>query len=236
MFKLLVALSLSLCALANTEVINFHISELYNDEISFASTWPMLNHTHNEHEWTMIPSPFGTPMSDVCSSQNSAKLKMAKHPCPYELWLVLDLTHDWATYSSFTLRLSWPAHYPTDFSLHIFDPESLSIYFGLPAPQNSHVRPPSQTRRRYARIRLVDTGILTPSTPSTKPDSPAPVPFILVLEPLYFGVLPPSVVPVLGYIAIVSLFAWMSVPRIIKYLEMIAVEARKELNENVKSE
>ncbi|KAG6911292.1 hypothetical protein DXG01_002131 [Tephrocybe rancida] len=241
MFKLLLALSLSLHVFANTEIVNFRASEYHNDGISFTNYWAKLNYTHSEYEWALLPAPLGTSMLDVCSSKDST---VRSDPCPHELWLVLDLARAWTAYSSFTLRLSWPASYPADFSLQIFNHKSLSTHFGLPlgpstTSQATHTPSSApQTRLQYARIRLVDMGVLTPypsHAASAKP-TPIPVPFILVIEPLYFGVLPPSVVPVLGYIVLVCLSAWMFVPTIIRYLNKLAEEARKELSVKVKQQ
>ncbi|KAG6874364.1 hypothetical protein C0995_015100 [Termitomyces sp. Mi166 len=123
------------------------------------------------------------------------------------------------------------------FSLEIFDPESVSVHFeprlGLdPGLLITHTQSSaSHTRLRYARIRLVDIGVLTPShAASPKPASSIPIPFILILEPLYLGVLPPSVVPVLAYIFIVFMIACVIVPPLIRYLEGIASQARTELS------
>ncbi|KAG6887620.1 hypothetical protein C0992_011443 [Termitomyces sp. T32_za158] len=86
----------------------------------------------------------------------------------------------------------------------------------------------SHIRLRYARIRLVDIGVLTPFA-SSKPTSPTPIPFILALEPLYFGVLPSSIVPVLAYIFGAFIMACMIVPPLVKYFDGTASQARKEL-------
>ncbi|KAG5715893.1 hypothetical protein E4T56_gene20148 [Termitomyces sp. T112] len=230
MFRFLVVLSLSLYVFANTEIINFHVSESHNKEFLFTNNWPRLNHSHNECEWTVLPAPFGTPLQEVCNSDT------VDYPCPYELWLVLDLTRVWSTYSSFTLRLSWPASYPADFSLEIFNSESLSAHFerrlDLDLDLDSGSLTTHQTRLRYARIRLVDIGVLTPSPTTSQIVSPkpTPIPFILYLEPLYLGILPPSVMPILAYILVVSIVACVIVPPLIRHLEKIASQAKKELS------
>ena len=85
----------------------------------------------------------------------------------------------------------------------------------------------SKTRRKYARIRLVDTGIVSPSV-TTHPN--ALVPFIVRLEPLYLGVIPASVFPVLVFLVLVVAFAVIvMVPRIQVYLAKVADDARDEL-------
>ncbi|KAG6817574.1 hypothetical protein H0H87_006951 [Tephrocybe sp. NHM501043] len=243
MFKFLLSFSLSLCALANTDIVNFHVSEASNYATPFAKNWPIMNDTSWECINMVTPAPLGTPMEEVCTPSDNA----APHPaCPHEIWLALDLTRSWVKYSTFTLRISSSASTPTDFSIQIFDPKSLSTHFGLPVPsttlQESHSPPlvPKTSRLRYARIRLVDVGVPTPPPAShpapTEPTPPAQVVFIVALEPIYLGFLPPSVVPVLGYIACACLLAWIIVPKIIGCIEGIAVEARKELHANVKQD
>jgi hypothetical protein len=70
--------------------------------------------------------------------------------------------------------------------MRIYDPASLHAISEIHQPTLSHT-----TRRKYARIRLSFAGVLTPPASSVVDD----VPFILALEPLYFGVLPQSVIP-----------------------------------------
>lgn len=64
--------------------------------------------------------------------------------------------------------------------------------------------------------------------PSSKP-TPGLVPFILILEPLYFGVLPESTIPVLYFLIPVVLLAGLAVPRANKYLAEIASLCRQEM-------
>lgn len=69
-------------------------------------------------------------------------------------------------------------------------------------------------RRKYARIQLVNTGVLNPTHEAALKGQdpnvlPGPVPIIVTLEPLWFGVLPASVVPTLFVLvgaAVVGLF------------------------------
>ena len=113
------SISIRLCQHENHQLPHFRISwqwnflykQLVRDSNGIQSMqllrWhasrPRLNHSYNEHEWTVLPAPFGTPLQEVCN------LDTVDYPCPHELWLALDLTRDWSTYSTFTLRLSWAA-------------------------------------------------------------------------------------------------------------------------------
>ncbi len=75
-----------------------------------------------------------------------------------------------------------------------------------------------------AHIRFVDTGVLTPG----RTKQPTPVSFNIILERLYFGFLPASVVPTLAFMVPVLLMAGLAIPWINVHLEKIAIEARKE--------
>ncbi|KAG6820661.1 hypothetical protein H0H93_013512 [Arthromyces matolae] len=238
MFRLIFGLCLLLSVYANTEIVNFQVSELYEDEIAVTNSWPVLNHTYAERQLDLIPAPLGSSMEEVCNTGRSNGVDYTA--CPHELWLLLDLTGNWEKYSRFTLRLSWLASHPVDFSLQIFDAQDLLAHL---SQHRNHIlnesRPPThRTRARYARIRAVDIGVLTPYPGSTSSGSttsqPSPVPFILIVEPLYFGFLPPTVVPVLWYIVVVVIIACIGLPPLIKYLDGLASQARKELYEDAK--
>ena len=212
---------------------------------------------NNEHEWILPPAAFGTPLKQVCNSEGSGHgTQQLGHSCLHEWWVALELTQNWSSFSKFTLRLSWPAsvracqssieisiirwllQFPVDFDIQIYESDALSAHFGhieQRPPNSSTVETPA--RREYARIRLVDTGVFTPTWKSLSQNSghapsrssPRPVPFILILEPLYFGVLPPSVVPLLWYILLVVAVAAFAVPRIQRYLLHVASQANDEL-------
>jgi len=148
--------------------------------------------------------------------------------CPFELWITLDLApKEWRKFSRFTLRLSWPASFPADFLVEVYDPRTVLAHYLNSSSTESQLRSSkAPTRRKYARIRIVDTGVLTPSssTPSVEP-----VPFILILEPLYFGVLPASVVPILVFLLLVIGLAGFAVPWITRYIEGVTGLARNDI-------
>ena len=95
------------------------------------------------------------------------------------------------------------------------------------------------TRTKYARIRVVDIGKRTP-TPEYKAllrkggkIEPTPVPFMLILEPLYFGVLPATVLPTAIVLVLATIVvARFVAPKINKYLLDVAAEARREINDH----
>lgn len=79
-----------------------------------------------------------------------------------------------------------------------------------------------QTRLKYARISVVDET----SMPSALPHD---VRFRIILEPLEFGVLPSSVVPIVFAIVLVVCIAAAAVPRLNRYFARLADKVREEL-------
>ena len=92
-----------------------------------------------------------------------------------------------------------------------------------------------KTRRKYARIQMVHTGVLTPAihnfTRSFNETSRYNVPFVITLEPLHFGVLPSSVVPVVLSILAILVVGIPISRKVHRYLEGIAQQAKEELAE-----
>ncbi|KAJ8508630.1 hypothetical protein ONZ45_g9125 [Pleurotus djamor] len=201
----------------------------------------------NEKLFALPPAPFGTPLPSVCEAETDAlpiALVTSPFGCPHELWLVLNLTSNtWERYNSYTLRLSWPASSPADFDIQIYDADMLREFLEK-HPRDTYKessKKPYKTlgrRIKYARIRLVDVGVLTPKSNASSSSSshvPGAVSFTLILEPLYLGVIPASLTPTLLLIMPVIAAAFFIVPRIWAYLEAIAQEARRE-NPRTKSD
>ena len=108
-----------------------------------------------------------------------------------------------------------------------------------------------KTRRKYARIQMVHTGVLTPplnftfnffnfnstttaqSMTNDTDTSRYTVPFIIILEPLHLGVLPSSVVPVLFAILVIVALGVPIARRVHAYLEGVARLAKAEEEELV---
>jgi len=180
-----------------------------------------LNSSRSELSFAVLPAPLETPLEKVCEGSRSFRR------CPYELWVVLDLDDvRWSTYSMFTLRLSWPAFVPTEFDIALYTPAQLYIHLQDSEPPESK---DSRTRVRYGRIRLVDAGVRNPAHPSFGM-APDPVPFVLKLEQLYFGVLPPTVVPtLLLLVPVTAVAAFVLLPRINLTLQHFAAQARNEI-------
>ncbi|KAF8346925.1 hypothetical protein F5887DRAFT_882384, partial [Amanita rubescens] len=150
--------------------------------------------------------------------------------CEHHLWTILDMTGPrWSSHRSYMLRVSWPAMFPTAFTIDVYS-----------SPNNPHIK--------YARIYAVVDGVFTPPNNGTHPFLPhrtssTPehwdlVPFYLDLEPEYLGFLPESMIPVVITIILMSLFAYkFIVPSIDRYLQDLAEQARKEIaSSNIQKE
>ena len=128
------------------------------------------------------------------------------------------------------LMESWCKQSPADFDIEVKSAEAL--FSELPeGVRGSELSVHARTRLMYARVRVVDAGVRTPIVDgSHQRATPEPVPFILILEPLYGGVLPASVLPTVVFLCIVVFVAarWV-VPPVQQYLYAVADEVRKEV-------
>jgi hypothetical protein len=141
-------------------------------------------------------------------------------------------------------RLLTIRHYyqsPADFLLEIHSPQAILTRLSrLPhqsAIDDASITTPhlsrtglSTTRLKYARIRVVDTGIRTPS-PDLPVSAVQAIPFVLILEQLYFGVLPASLLPTVCFLIIVLSCAALATPWILGYLDHFIKQARQELRD-----
>jgi hypothetical protein len=81
----------------------------------------------------------------------------------------------------------------------------------------------------YGRVRIVDTGILTP-WPGVDLNAPPPdVRFRVICEPLLLGVLPHTLLPTVVGILAVVLASSMLVGPVNRYLAMAVDEARADI-------
>ena len=125
---------------------------------------------------------------------------------------------------------------PADFSIQVYTPTELASHLGLPASPPSPLAPaspPPTTRLRFARIRLVSTGVRARAHASLMPPPPPPaVAFITILEPLYLTVLPASVAPTVAFLVLIgAAAAAFVVPRVVSALEGVAGTARAEVDQ-----
>ncbi|KAJ3753265.1 hypothetical protein EV360DRAFT_53754 [Lentinula raphanica] len=207
-------------ALANTEIVNFEASDQVAADVHGANLWHVLSPEANEKPFNVSPAPLGTRINSICSS---AEDLLSDAPnCEHELWIKLDLDHPkWKSYTKFTLRISWPGSSPADFGINIINPQATASRFA-----GGPITSPSLSRIKFARIRVVDTGVISPLSGLTEVQ---PVPFIVTLEPLYFGVIPASIAPLLWISLPVLVCSAFLVPYVNAYLQSVAVDAGKEL-------
>lgn len=192
-------------ALGNTEIVNFEATKSPEVALPHIKSFPVL--TIGQAEQAFHVSPAAHSVEHAGRGNFSLGLS-------HELWLVLDLdANDWLPFSKFTLRISWPACSPADFSVDVYAPEDFAnLFLGHNVSQESAM---FMTRQKIAHITLHDSAIFTPSSSPpilhAEPQLPDPVPFIVLLEPLYLGVLPASVLPVVGLLTAVIAFAALAV-------------------------
>jgi len=112
--------------------------------------------------------------------------------------------------------------HPCDIHLKIYDPLQV-------APQEWHHQPFRSTRNKYAHVYAVSTGVPTPS--STGEDMTwlrrESIPLTLVLEPLLFGVLPQSVLPVVLVMLGACGVALALLPYVLRYYDPILIDVRR---------
>ncbi|KAI0814851.1 hypothetical protein BC629DRAFT_1467463 [Irpex lacteus] len=207
----------------NTEIVNIAAAEA--DDVSFpqSSSWPTFHPNSAEYLWKIKPAVLGTPFHNVCASRQG--------PCEHEAWAVLDLdSRGWQSFRKFTIRISWPAYYPTEFLIETFPPKDALAAFQQVYPETARSQPPRKTprktRRQYVRVRLVDAGVRVSSKINSTTEA---TPFMIILEPLYFTVLPASVIPTLLFLLpVVLVTSVFVVPRIHRFLRTIADGIRSE--------
>lgn len=95
-----------------------------------------------------------------------------------------------------------------------------------------HNQPLHLTRKKYAHVYAISTGAPTPSL--TGEDMTwlrrEPVPLTLVLEPLLFGVLPQSVLPVVLVMLVAIGVALALLPyHVLRYYDHILVDVRRTI-------
>lgn len=106
---------LSVLAQANTEIRNFAASaekKIADFDAEFSGR--TLDAAHNKQSFAVLPAALSTPLKSVCDDSlhiaGSSGNGILSSLCPHELWVLLDLDDpQWAKFSMFTIRLSWPA-------------------------------------------------------------------------------------------------------------------------------
>ncbi|KAJ7597782.1 hypothetical protein C8J56DRAFT_1041955 [Mycena floridula] len=203
---------------ADTEIVNFDTSTVGNFRFVPPLDWQILSPEAPEIRLSLAPAHLNTPINEVCWSTQGSDA------CPNELWVVLDVDQsNWTSYKKFTLRLSWAASFPTHFSLEVLNAEDVAALFS-----ESQTSSTSFSRTKYARIRAVNTGVRPASTNDVE-NKPVPVPFILTLEPLYFGFLPSSVLPIIIFLLPIIVISALSVNYVQRHVQILAIKARKDI-------
>lgn len=112
--------------------------------------------------------------------------------------------------------------HPTNVFMEVFEPSSLVSFESAPLP-GKHM-----TRRKYARIQLAHSGVLTPSSEPIDDVSIREISISLTLEPLHFGFLPGSIIPTVLAIAMAVVLGVQLASRINNFLLTISSMAIEE--------
>ncbi|PPQ96370.1 hypothetical protein CVT26_004972 [Gymnopilus dilepis] len=204
--------------LANTDIVNFSASRGLSQRLPFTQDWPVLHYNQTSVELNVTSAPLGSVLPQTICPRLDKWNHGRQHLCPHEVWVVLDLDgNEWQKFNKFTLRLSWPAFHPTDFSVDIFEPRSLLTFV-----DQRVIGEESETRRKYARIQVVHTGVSSPKSNDDFDEiARRMVSMHLVLEPLHLDVLPASVIPVVFFIIATIIFGLPLAARANQYLRDI---------------
>ncbi|TFK24251.1 hypothetical protein FA15DRAFT_641250 [Coprinopsis marcescibilis] len=214
-------------ALANTELIYFDAQEVPNPEIQFQHTWPTLDAYTSSIRWGLGANPPNT--TDIaddpqpCSNVFSWTPTRSAQGCLRELWVILDLDCEpWKKYNNFTLRISWPASYPVEAHVRVFEPSALT-HLSTPGPPRRYKTrsASSMTRQKYGRIQLVSTVVWTPEAQAIEEflKTLDAVPIIITLEPLLLGILEASQLPTVIAVVLALILGFFIARLVISHLE-----------------
>ncbi|KAJ7146230.1 hypothetical protein C8R44DRAFT_864020 [Mycena epipterygia] len=247
---------------ANTEIVNFAADArpefpplLLHAQMR---AWPVLASVGAPSEWDLSRAVLGSALDGLCNGDAHLDEDAEDNingGCAGEFWVVLALagTNPGARY---TLRLSWAASTPTDFDITVLDPGAAAALLRLPHVPSAtpgtetRAKHTAETRVKYARIRAVDAGVLTPrahnnsllslytpSFPSYNHTNPPPVHIHLTLEPLLLGFLPATLLPLLAVMLPLLLGVGVGVvPRAVRFFGELAGEARDAEEKGRKNE
>ncbi|KDN46361.1 hypothetical protein RSAG8_04305, partial [Rhizoctonia solani AG-8 WAC10335] len=196
----------------NTEILNFD-SALSLDVPELNVSRHSIDCRSPTRLFSLELAPQQAPWSDICEAMNS---------CPYEVFIKLDLEKNHAGLvlgnnesPKYSLRISSTPSPPAQFKVEVLTPIQVYEITGKRAGSIRMVQDIQKlplTRTMYARIRVRDAGVLVPqemtwhlfpplvARPSNR------VHFHLILDPLLFGFIPKSVVPVIWAIVIAGAF------------------------------
>ncbi|KAF9516586.1 hypothetical protein BS47DRAFT_1483921 [Hydnum rufescens UP504] len=215
-------------ALCDTEIVNF-IS--YLDSSTWLPSWPISQldlEVGTQFSIQCAPVSDGRVVWDVCEDIPFGK-------CPYESWFIIPV--DSVGYK--TLRVSWPASYPAEFSIRLFTPSTLMALIE-PSHPREHPEPPHHSQTQdpmtdpsppswyYVRILAKSRGVRTPplhlpSALSFLAPFIRPIHSLLLLCP---RLVPRSLLSTLAFLACaVTVASRFVVPPITRFLEKIARSA-----------
>ncbi|KZV69976.1 hypothetical protein PENSPDRAFT_752901 [Peniophora sp. CONT] len=206
--------------LANTEIRNIKAGLSPDADVGgWADSWPVLDSRVQE---TLLALDQCSHLRDKAESVGSG--------CVEDAWVMLDFDDPaWAKYDAFTVKVSNPASVPVDIEMELLPPFHLPIQRAIASATDARLPP---TRRQYAHVWYTLSS--TPS-PLLKSDNATSIPFNLAVEPLFLGVVPLSVVPLVATIPVLILLAHLATTYLVlPALDPVVRNARAEMAAQIK--
>lgn len=104
----------------------------------------------------------------------------------------------------------------------------MSIFDASDIPSKHSSGQAKATRKKYARLQFVHSGVLTPSITPLDDSFQYLLSIAITLEPLQFGFLPQSVVPAVGAIVAAVVLGYVLSGELNKFIRPIVESAKQE--------
>ncbi|KAL5640594.1 hypothetical protein ACGC1H_001165 [Rhizoctonia solani] len=221
----------------NTEILNFD-SALSLDVPGLNASQLSIDSRSSTRLLSLELAPHQAAWSDICDGVSD---------CPYEVFVKLDLekSHNGLVLGDkekpkYSLRISSTPSPPAQFKVEVLTPREV---YGItakragPIPQVQDTQNLPLTRTMYARIRARDAGVLVPHEmtwhifPPLVPRPSSRAYFHLILDPLLFGFIPKSVVPVIWALVIAGVFGVWCLRRVKGRLDVLALRVCDQLKD-----
>ncbi|CAE6497837.1 unnamed protein product [Rhizoctonia solani] len=221
----------------NTEILNFD-SALSLDVPELNVSRHSIDARSSTRLFSLELAPHQTLWSDVCDGVND---------CPYEVFIKLNLekSHDGPVLGTdetpkYSLRISSTPSPPAQFKVEVLTPKQAYEITAKRAgfiPTGEDTQNFPLTRTIYARIRARDAGVLVPQEmtwhffPPLVPRPSNIAHFHLILDPLLFGFIPKSVVPVIWAILVAGVSGIWCLGWVKGHLDALALRVCEQIED-----